>query len=127
MLAIGKMNPESISVGSRETTAASWKATCCVSATVEINRPSACALTRNSERASSSTTHDPRIGSPNSTIAATMIAIAETSEMMKYGIVLPAMNLVAASGAMRICSIVPRSFSPTTDSAVEITAEIIAM
>ena len=31
------------------------------------------------------------------------------------------------SGAMRTCSIVPRSFSRTTDSAVETTAVIIEM
>ena len=31
------------------------------------------------------------------------------------------------TGAMRTCSIVPRSFSRTTDSAVEITAVIIEM
>ena len=45
--------------------------------------------------------------------------------MTKYGIVLPRMNDAASSGAMRTCSIVPRSFSRTIDSAVETTAVII--
>ena len=51
----------------------------------------------------------------------------EASEMKKYGIVLPTTNIDASSGAMRTCSIVPRSFSRTIDRAVEMAAEIIAM
>ena len=40
---------------------------------------------------------------------------------------MPITKLVEPIGAMRTCSIVPRSFSRTTDSAVEMTAVIIAM
>ena len=36
-------------------------------------------------------------------------------------------NASGVTGAMRICSMVPRSFSRTTASAVEITAVIIEM
>ena len=56
-----------------------------------------------------------------------MMSAADPSEMMKYGIVLPATKEKALSGAMRTCSIVPRSFSRTTDSAVDTTAVIIEM
>ena len=49
------------------------------------------------------------------------------SEMTKYGSVLPMMYAPVPSGAMRTCSIVPRSFSRTTDSDVETTAEIMPM
>ncbi len=56
-----------------------------------------------------------------------MMSAADASAMMKYGIVLPITNENVSSGAMRICSIVPVSFSRTMDSAVDATAVIIAM
>ena len=56
-----------------------------------------------------------------------MMPKADTSEMTKYGTVLPTTKEAASSGAIRTCSIVPRSFSRTIDSAVETTAVIIAM
>ena len=56
-----------------------------------------------------------------------MIPSAETSETTKYGTVLPATKDAASSGAIRTCSIVPRSFSRTMERAVETTAVIIAM
>ena len=56
-----------------------------------------------------------------------MMPNADTSDTTKYGIVLPTTNEAASSGAIRTCSIVPRSFSRTIDSAVETTAVIIAM
>src|SRR5688572_32981067 len=49
------------------------------------------------------------------------------SEMTKYGNVLPTMYAPVPSGAIRTCSMVPRSFSRTTDSDVETTAEIMPM
>ena len=55
------------------------------------------------------------------------IPIPDTREMAKYGTVLPRTNIEASIGAMRTCSIVPRSFSRTIDNAVEMAAEIIAM
>ena len=64
---------------------------------------------------------------PNSAIAAITMPSADTSEMAKYGIVFPTTNGPASIGAMRTCSIVPRSFSRTIDSAVETTAVIIVM
>ena len=64
---------------------------------------------------------------PNSVIAAAMITSADASDTTKYGIVFPTTNDAAPSGAMRTCSMVPRSFSRTTESAVETTAVIIAM
>ena len=48
-------------------------------------------------------------------------------EITKYGRLLPTMKGSVPMGAMRTCSMVPRSFSRTTDSAVETTAVIIAM
>src|SRR5262245_16881859 len=59
-------------------------------------------------------------------MAARTIRSSEMSEMTKYGTVLPTMNENVLRGAIRICSIVPRSFSRTTESAVETTAVIIA-
>ena len=56
-----------------------------------------------------------------------MMSAADASAMRKYGIVLPTMNENVSIGAMRICSIVPTSFSRTIDSAVDATAVIIAM
>ncbi len=53
--------------------------------------------------------------------------MAATNEITKYGRLLPTMNGSVPIGAMRTCSTVPRSFSRTTDSAVETTAVIIAM
>ena len=47
--------------------------------------------------------------------------------MARYGSVLPRMYATGPTGAIRTCSIVPRSFSRTTDSAVEMTAVIIEM
>ena len=61
------------------------------------------------------------------TIEAKSTPSAETIEMTKYGRLLPTMNGSVPIGAIRTCSIVPRSFSRTTDSAVETTAVIIAM
>ena len=127
MLEIGKMKPDSISVGRNEISSAIWNATCCVSATVEISRPVPSAPTRNSDSATSSASQLPRIGRPNSTIDARMISAADASEMRKYGMVLPTTNEKVSIGAIRTCSIVPLSFSRTIDSAVEMTAVIIAM
>ena len=47
--------------------------------------------------------------------------------MTKYGNRLADDERAASSGAIRTCSIVPRSFSRTIDSAVDTTAVIIAM
>ena len=127
MLEIGKMKPDSMIVGSSEISSAIWNATCCVSATVEISRPVPSAPTRKSDSATSSGSQLPRIGRPNSTIEARMISAADVSEIKKYGIVLPITNENVSIGAIRTCSIVPASFSRTIESAVEVTAVIIAM
>ena len=75
----------------------------------------------------SSSNHDPRIGRSKSTMDASTMPMPDAREIMKYGIVLPTTNIDASSGAIRTCSIVPRSFSRTIDSAVETTAVIIVM
>ncbi len=56
-----------------------------------------------------------------------MISAADASEITKYGMVLPTTNEKVSIGAIRTCSIVPHSFSRTIDSAVDVTAVIIAM
>ena len=56
-----------------------------------------------------------------------MIISADTNEIARYGSVLPMMYGSGPIGAIRTCSMVPRSFSRTTDSAVDTTAVIIAM
>src|SRR5262249_2951222 len=71
--------------------------------------------------------HDPFIGRPNNTIDARMIARDEDTAMQKYGSVFPMMYDVVPSGAMRTCSIVPRSFSRTTESEVDTTDDIMPM
>ena len=63
----------------------------------------------------------------NSSIAATMMPIADTSEMPRYGSVLPTTYDTVLMGAIRTCSHVPRSFSLTTERAVEIVPVIIPM
>src|SRR5579871_6083071 len=71
--------------------------------------------------------HEPRIGRSKKNIAASTMASAPTCDRTRYGTVLPAMNDAVEIGAMRTCSIVPRSFSRTIDRAVEMTAVIIEM
>ena len=94
---------------------------------LEIRRPSPSAPTRYSDVVSRSSSQDPRIGNPNITIATSTMAIADANEITKYGIVLPSTNDKALIGAIRTCSIVPRSFSRTMESAVETTDVIITM
>ena len=53
----------------------------------------------------------------------TTIVMDVAREMTKYGSVLPSVR-ARPSGAIRTCSIVPRSFSRTTESDVEMTEEI---
>ena len=127
MLEIGKMKPDRIIVGSSDDNSATWKATCWVCAMVEISSPCACAPTRNRPIDRHNSAHEPRIGRSNSSIAARITVIAETNEITRYGSVLPRMYGSGLSGAIRTCSMVPRSFSRTTDSAVDTTAVIIEM
>src|SRR5919197_5404400 len=127
MLEIGKMNPDSINVGRNDDSKAAWKATCCVSANVEITSPVPSAPTMNSDNASRSENQFPRMGNWNRTIAASTISAADASEIRKYGMVLPTTNENVSIGAIRTCSIVPTSFSRTIEMAVEMTAVIIRM
>ena len=53
--------------------------------------------------------------------------MADINEITKYGIVLPSTKDKALIGAIRTCSIVPRSFSRTIDTAVDTTAVIMTM
>src|SRR6185436_18573001 len=89
MLEIGKIKPESINVGRNDVSSASRKATCWLSAMLEMSRPKASAPTRNNDTMPTSTTHEPRIGMSNNRIAATTMLIDEISETTKYGAVLP--------------------------------------
>src|SRR5437870_199321 len=84
-----------------------------------MNSPSPSAPMRKSDRAARSRNHDPRIGRSNNSMATTMMPIADTIDTMKYGTVLPTTNENASSGAIRTCSIVPRSFSRTIERAVD--------
>ena len=56
-----------------------------------------------------------------------MMSADDDREIRKYGSVFPRMNEMVSIGAMRICSIVPDSFSRTMDSAVDATAVIMPM
>ena len=94
---------------------------------VEINRPCAWAPTRNRPMANSSSGHDPRMGMSNSTMAANTISTADVNDIARYGRVFPRMYATGPTGAILTCSIVPRSFSRTTERAVETTAVIIEM
>ena len=51
-----------------------------------------------------------------------MMTTLATSEIKRYGIALPTMSWPGRREVTRSCSIVPRSFSRTTDSAVDRTA-----
>jgi hypothetical protein len=127
MLAIGNTKPDNIIVGRNDASTASWNATCCESARVEIISPRPSAPARYNDRARISRIHEPFIGSPKSPIDASTIASDVASEMAKYGNVLPMMYSPVPSGAILTCSIVPRSFSRTTERDVEMTAEIMPM
>ena len=70
---------------------ATWNATCWVLAIVEINRPCACAPTRNNPIAPHNNSHEPRIGRSNSSIAVKITINADAKEMARYGSVLPMM------------------------------------
>src|SRR5690606_35483282 len=48
MLEMGKTKPERMKVGRKDDRSATWKATCCEVAIVEMSSPCACAPTRNS-------------------------------------------------------------------------------
>jgi hypothetical protein len=67
------------------------------------------------------------MGRSKNSIAARMISTADASEITKYGIVFPTTYDTVLMGAMRTCSHVPRSFSRTIESDVEITPLIITM
>ena len=60
-------------------------------------------------------------------MATRMINSADVKDRTRYGRVLPAINAAGPTGAILTCSIVPRSFSRTMESAVEMTAVIIEM
>src|SRR6185503_16300586 len=89
MLLIGKMKPESISVGRNDVRSAIWNATCCDSAIVEISTPNASAPTRKSDTQAMSAVHEPRTGRSNSTIDTATTPSDEASEITKYGTVFP--------------------------------------
>ena len=91
MFGIGKMKPDSRNVGRNARIRTTWNANSCDSATVETSSPVPSAPSRNSVVAARSDPHEPRIGSSNSHIAATMIPIDEISDSPRYGIVLPTM------------------------------------
>jgi hypothetical protein len=92
-----------------------------------MNSPMPSAPARNNPSESSRSGHEPRTGRSNRTIDANTTPSAAMKAIAKYGRLLPMTNDSVPIGAMRICSTVPRSFSRTTDNAVETTAVIIAM
>ena len=77
--------------------------------------------------AAHSNNHEPRIGRSKSNMATKMMSSAEANDRIKYGIVLPITYVAGLTGDILTCSIVPRSFTRTIESAVEITAVIIEM
>src|SRR3990167_6285064 len=103
MLAIGNTNPDSIIVGRNDARSAIWNAACCDSAMVEIISPSPSAPARYNDSDKISSSHEPFIGSPKSTIDASTIAIDDPMEMQKYGSVLPTMYANVLSGAILTC------------------------
>ena len=93
MLEIGKMNPDRMNVGRNDDSSATWNATCCVSAIVEISSPCACAPTRNSDdRSRRAAARSRASAGRTAAIAARMMSSAETNESARYGSVLPRMN-----------------------------------
>jgi hypothetical protein len=112
MLMIGNTKPDNIIVQNDAT--ASWNATCCESARVEIISQDP-ALREIQRQGRISRIQEPFTGSPKSPIDASTIATDVASEMAIYGSVLVVILPPVPSGAIRTCSIVPRSFSRTTE------------
>ena len=77
MLEIGKMNPDSISVGRNDVSSATLKRHLLRSAMLEMSRPKRERADQKQRHDAESTTHEPRIGMSNSSIAATTMLIAE--------------------------------------------------
>ena len=94
---------------------------------METSTPVPSAPTRNAASTTDTATQLPRIGRSNSTIDARITAMPVSCDSTRYGTVLPTTNASVEIGAMRICSMVPFSFSRTIDNAVETTAVIIEM
>src|SRR5438034_11158458 len=98
MLEMGKTNPESISVGRNDASSATWNATCCVSATLEMNRPRPSAPKRNNDIAATSSSQDPRIGMPKSAIETNTTPSDEARANAEYGSGLPTTDEPAGGG-----------------------------
>src|SRR6185503_3254176 len=77
MLEIGKMKPESMNVGRKAISMDIWNATCCVGATVDTSRPVPSAPARNRKITRLKVNQSPRIGRPNSPIAAITTSSAD--------------------------------------------------
>ena len=94
---------------------------------VDTRMPVPSAPTRKMPNTTSSDIQLPRMGRSNNAIADTITSTADTWDNTRYGSVLPTINAGVEIGAIRICSIVPCSFSRTIDRAVDTTAVIIEM
>ena len=73
----------------RPGSATTWNATSCDSEMVDTSKPVPSAPSRKSVVAVSSAPQDPRIGRSKRNIAAMMMPIEDTSEIPRYGSVLP--------------------------------------
>ncbi len=87
-------------------------------ATVEINRPWPSAGTRNVAASANNARYDPRNGTPNACVASSAQPNVATSPSPKYGSNLPSRISVRVAGVDINASIVPRSHSRATTSAV---------
>ena len=87
-------------------------------ASTEITRPMPSAVSRKSAAVAKRTSSDPRSGTPKRKTAIAVDIVIPPIPMMKYGTSLPSRISVLATGVTMMPSMVPRSHSRATTSAV---------
>ena len=118
MLSRGKMNPDSIWVGSIVPSIAPIIATRCDDVRAEIRIPMESATRMNSPPSASSKSKLPRIGTPNTSRASSSTVSTLRNPMTMYGATLPTMICHGRRGDTSSASMVPISFSRVSESAV---------
>ncbi len=118
MLATSKMKFEKNMPGRNDASMAICAAMNCVCATVEMSRPTLSATSRNAVVAKISISAEPRKGTWNSSSAKATETPIAMQPSTKFGTTLPIRNSGTLAGVASSASMVPRSHSRATTSAV---------
>jgi hypothetical protein len=121
---MGKINPERINEGRRVTKVATEKATCWESAITETRIPMPVEADKNSKVVKNKRIILPLISTPNRKYPTMRIMAALNKDRIRYGSILPEINSKELIGETFICSMVPLSFSLTSDKETLIAAVI---